>query len=224
MTAFSFISISIIEYIGVIVAMLAVFRYPVSEYWSQILFTSLVCSVLSYLLSVQNDISTAPLIQLAALALCVWLMFNTPLLWSMIMCVSFGTVYAVFQGGIVYLMFWFGLVAPIVHNTNITMYLIQLFCAAVCLFLGYYWLRNRIGFLFIPTSRDVRFVWSKNGRLLFGGSIVSFISFGIVYVIYTNTHFQWFFILLVALLIVSCSLLFMMKRKNYEYVEEPWTR
>jgi hypothetical protein len=223
MEALSFIGVSIIEYVGFIAAMLALFRYPVTYYWLQIVFTSVVCSVLSYAISVQKDISTAPLIQLVVLALCVWLMFNTPIIWSIIMCVSTFAVYAVFQGGIIYVLFWVGLVPPVVPKTSVSMYLIQLFCATFCSILGYYWLRKRIGFLFVPTSRDVPFIWSNTGRWLFVGSVISFFAFGIVYAVYTKTHFQWFYVLLTALLVVSGGLLYILKRKNHEYVEKPGT-
>jgi hypothetical protein len=224
MEALSFIGVSIIEYAGFMVAMLALFRYPVTYYWPQIVFTSVVCSALSYALSVQNDISTAPIIQLVVLALCVWLMFNTPLIWSMIMCVSSFAVYTVFQGGIVYLLFSFGWVQAVVPKASVSIYLIQLFCAAFCFVLGYYWLRKRIGFLFVPTSRDVRFVWNKTGIWLFIGSVVSCFASAIVFMIYPKPQLNWFYILLIVLLVISGVLLYILKRKNHEYVEKPWTR
>jgi hypothetical protein len=224
MESLSFIGVSIIEYAGFMVAMLALFRYPVSHYWPQIVFTSVICSVLSYALTFQEDISTAPLIQLVVLALCVWLMFNTPIIWSMIMCVSCFVVYTVFQGGIIYVLFWVGLISPLVPTTSVSIYLIQLFCTAICFILGYYWLRKRIGFLFVPTSRDVRFVWNKTGIWLFFGSVASFFTSGIIFMIYPKTHFNWFYIVLTVLLVISGGLLYILKRKNHEYVEKPWTR
>jgi len=219
MTAFSFISISIVEYIGAMVAMLALFRYPVSYYWPQIGFTSLICSVLSYLLSVEHDIALAPLIQVIVQAVCIWLMFNTPLLWSIIMCSSFLVAYLLFQGGLIYLLFMIGLVPPIVSKTGWTIYLIQLFCAGFCWVLGRYWQRKGIGFLFIPTSRDEPYVWSKAGKLLFAGSILSFIAFGTFFEVYSRANLQWYSILLIILLAVTIGLLYIMKRKNKEYVE-----
>jgi len=222
MTPFLFIFFSIIEYMGSMIAMLAIFRYPVSYYWPQMLFSASICSAISYAMSVENDFAIAPLVQLIVWGLCIWLMFNTPLLWSMIMCVSYFALYVVFQGGVVYFFFWIGMIPSILSKTSISIYLIQLFCAVVCALLGYILLRKRIGFLFIPTSREVPFVWSKNGLLLFVLSIISFITLGIIYTIYRSSQFQWFYILLTLPFVVSLGLLYILKRKNVEYVEKPW--
>lgn len=220
LTAILFIGVSIIEYIGIMVAMLAMFRYPVNYYWPQMLFTSTICSVLSYILSVENDIPSAPLIQIIVLILCIWLMFYTPLLWSMVVCISFFIGYAVLQGGVIYLNFWFGLIPPVVDKTSIEIYLIQIFCSAVCWIAGWYWQRKRIGFLFVPTNREVPFVWNRTGIWLFVGSVASFTTMWISYVLYTKTNFQWVAILLSILFVVLVSLLIAMRIKNREYVEK----
>ena len=221
MEALSFIAVSTIEYVGVLVAMLALFRYPVIYYKPQILFTSVICSVLSFALSVEHNIASAPLIQLGVQITCIWLMFYTPLLWSIIMCVSSFVVYILFQGGIIYLFYWFGFVPPILPKTGLETYLVQIGSAAVCLLLGLYWQRKRIGFLFIPTNRDVPFVWNKTGRWLFGGSVLSFFIIGIAYAVYTRTHFTWFPAMLGVYIVISVSLLLTLKRRNQEYVKKP---
>lgn len=220
MTAIIFIGVSIIEYVGIMFAMLALFRYPVNYYWPQIVFTSAICSVLSYILSVENDIASAPLIQIVVLILCVWLMFYTPLLWSLVVCASFMIGYAVIQGGIIYFNFWLGLIPAEVDKTGIAIYLIQIFCAVICSLAGYYWQRRRIGFLFVPTNREVPFVWNRTGIWLFVGSVASFSIMGISFVLYAKSNFQWFAILLCILLIVSVGLLVAMRIKNHEYVEK----
>jgi len=222
MTAFLFIFVSIIEYVGSMIAMLAIFRYPVSYYWPQMLFSASICSVISYAMSVENDFAFAPLVQVIVWGLCIWLMFNTPLLWSMIMCVSYLTVYIVFQGGIVYLLFYFGVVPSIISKTSVTIYLIQMFCAVVCALLGYVLMRKRIGFLFVPTSREVPYKWSKNGLLLFFGSVVAFMAIGLAYIFYFNSRSDWFFVISGSSFFIVMVLLYIMKRKNQEYVKNTW--
>lgn len=224
MVAFWFILVSIVEYTAIISLMLAVFRYSVKYFWPQTLFTATLCSALSYAMSVDHDIAAAPMIQLAAMIICVWLLFNTPLLWSVIMCVSTLIVFIVFQGGIIYLSFHLGFTSPVLPKAGTEIYLIQLFGAAVELLIAYYLAKHRIGFLFVPTSREQPYVWNRIGILLFIGSILAFIALGIIYIIYLQTHFKWFPILLGIYVIISFVLLYFMRKRNNEYVNKPWTR
>jgi hypothetical protein len=224
MVAFWFISVSVVEYVGFLVAVMALFRYPVSFYWPQILFTSTICSVMSYALSVDNDVASAPLIQLAVMILCVWLMFHTPLLWSIIICIGTFAVFVVFQGGIIYILYYFGLVPSIIPKTSVAIYLIQVFTATVELLIAYILIKKRIGFLFVPTSREHPYVWNRTGILLFVGSILSFVMFGVAYVIYVRTPLTWFPILMGVYVLISVVLLYIMRKRNNEYVDKPWTR
>lgn len=201
--------------------MLALFRYPVNYYWPQIVFTSTICSVLSYILSVENDIPPAPLIQMAVMILCIWLMFYTPLLWSLIVVMSFSIIYVVFQGGLIYLLFRFGMVPPVIPLIGLDTYLIQIFCSLMCLVFGYYCIRKRIGFLFVPTNREAPFSWNKTGGWLFFGSVLSFSSLGVIYRYYAKANSLWFLILLGILSTVFVGLLIAMRMKNREYVEKP---
>jgi hypothetical protein len=224
MVALSFISVSIVEYVAYLVTVLALFRYPVKYYWPQILFTSSICSLMSYAMSVDNDVAGAPLIQLAVLIICMCLMFHTPLLWSVIICISTFVVFIIFQGGIIYLFYRFGWVPSIIPKTSISIYLIQLLTAAVELLIAHYLIRKRIGFLFVPTSREHNYVWNSTGVYLFIGSIISFILLIIVYFAYTHTNIVWFPVVLGILSVLAIVLLSIMRKKNSEYVDKPWTR
>lgn len=224
MVAFWFISVSIVEYVGFLVLVLALFRYPLSHYWPQILFTSSICSLMSYALSIDNDVAGAPFIQLAAMILCMWLMFYTPLIWSVIICVSTFAVYIIFQGGVIYILFSFGWVPAVIPKTSIAIYSIQLLTAAVELLIAYYLLKKRIGFLFVPTSRENTYIWNRTGTYLFAGSILSFIWLGIIYFIYIETHIAWFPLVLGILIVVAVVLLIIMRKRNIEYVDNPGAR
>jgi hypothetical protein len=224
MVALWFISVSIVEYVGFLVAVLALFRYPLNYYWPQIFLTSTICSVMSYAMSVDHDIAAAPLIQLAAMIICIWLMFHTPLLWSIIICVSTFVVFTLFQGGVIYMAFYLGLVPPVLSKTGIAIYIIQIFTASVELLLAYFLIKYRIGFLFVPTSRDQPFIWNRTGILLFIGNVISFILLWAIYIIYVRTHFEWFPVLLGIYFIISMTLLYFMRKRNREYVDKPWTR
>lgn len=223
MTTFTFVFISIIEYVGVIVFMLALFRFPIVYYWPQIIFSSSICSMLSYILTVENEISFAPIIQLVVLAVCIWLMFDTPPHWSVVMCISVFSLYVVFQGGIIYFLHWVGLVPFIIHQTSISIYLIQIFCAGVCLLLAKLLTYYRMGFLFVPTNRDERIVWNDIGKWLFVGSVFAFVSLAVLYFLYTQSQFELYIILASCLAFASLLLLYILKRKNKEYVNKTWS-
>ncbi|MBN2983997.1 MULTISPECIES: hypothetical protein [Cohnella] len=228
MSSLAFISISVIEYIGVIVVILALFRYTVSHYWPQIVFTSIVCSLFSYVLMIHYDIPLAPMIQMLCLALCFWLLFDTPLIWSFILC-SFSIVYAVFQGVVIMLTIATGAAssASLDDKTSFEIYSVQVFCALVCYVLGSYFQRNRIGFLFIPTSRNSPFHWSRMSQRLIVVSLASFlsmISMSVAYAWYSLSNLEWFIFLLVVLLIVSTILLTTIQRKDQEYADQNWNR
>lgn len=224
MAAISFIGVSIIEYIGILVATLASFRYIVNYYWPQILLTSTICSVLSYVLTIKADFGAAPFIQLAAQAICVWLMFYTPLLWSIVINVSFFVVYVVFQGGVIYLLASVQAVPAVVPKSSVAMYLIQVLCSAISLAIGYFMQVKRIGFLFVPVSRDIPFVWNRTGRWLVIGSAVSCFALGVLYGSYTNSNIRLFAVVLLLLIAIATGLFIIVRRKNHEYVQAPGDR
>ncbi len=224
MVAFWFILVSIVEYVGFLVTVLALFRYPVNYYWPQVFFTSAICSLMSYAMSIDNNVAGAPLIQLAVMIICMWLMFHTPLIWSLIICLSAFIVYIIFQGGIIYLFYSFGWVPSVIPKTSIAIYLIQLLTATVELLIAYILIKKRIGFLFVPTSRDNTYTWNRTGTFLFIGSIVAFIMIGIIYFIYVETHIAWFPLVLGIIAVVAVVLLIIMRKRNNEYVDKPWTR
>ncbi|WP_019003859.1 hypothetical protein [Cohnella laeviribosi] len=226
MSSLAFILISIVEYIGVLVAILALFRYPVTHYWPQIVFTSFFCSILSYIVMILYDLTLAPIIQMFFLALCFWLLFDTPLIWSFVLC-SFGIVYAVFQGIVMVIAVSIGFATPasLENKMSIEIYTVQIVCAVVCFFLGMYWQRKRIGFLFVPTSREAPFDWSKMNRQLVFISLASFLSMSsmsIAYACFSLSNVEWFIGLLAMLAVVSILLLTTMKRKDLEYADQSW--
>ena len=172
---------------------------------------------------IQYELSLAPFMQMFFLAVCFWLLFDTPFLWSLVIC-SFTIVYALFQGIIMLIAVAIGFATSdsLDNKLGFDMYSVQIFCAIICYFFGRFLLERRIGFLFVPTSRDVPFEWSKMGQWLFIGSLASFLSMGIAYISNRFLDFRWFIALLLMLSMISIVLFILMKRKDQEYADQSW--
>jgi len=215
MNHMGFLVISILEYIGMLSIMLAVYRFEIKHHYTQILFIAIMCSLLSHLLFINYQNSYAPIIQLVALIILVRIILQVRLFYASIMSVSVITVYSTAQGVIIWGWSTLSNQNSSLPVTSITMYSIQIFSTLICIATAWYLQRKRIGVSFIPTSIRDRFYWSRINRLLLTlTGITVLVLWLVIYLIYIESKIQWSLSLMALHLIVSAALIIMVRKKD----------
>jgi len=213
----AFLIVGIIEYLGVICLMLSLYRFEIRYYVPQIVFAAIACGFLSHALSLAYSISAAPIIQLAVLILLLWLLFQIPLLYAFIMAVTTGTVFITVQGLTIWGITSYFFDSQSLSITSTSMYAIQLVFAALNLLLSYFFLRSRVGFTFIPTSVRDRMKWTKANLVLLSAAVLSSIILILTYLLYVETKFQWFLVVILPLILASGMVYSAVKKREYDY-------
>jgi len=215
MNHIGFLVISILEYIGMLSVMLAVYRFEIKYHYTQIFFIAIVCSLVSHILFINYENSYAPIIQLAVLIILVRMILQVRLFYAAIMSVSVITVYSTAQGVIIWGWSTLNHLESSLSVTSMTMYSIQIFSAFICIATAWYLQRKRIGVSFIPTSIRDRFYWSRTNQLLLiltGISVL--VLWLVIYLIYIEAKIQWSLSLMALHLIVSAALIIMVRKKD----------
>jgi len=211
-----FLIVSIVEYIGMLSIMLAVYRFEIKYHYIQMIFIAFICSILSHVLFIGYQNSYAPIIQLVALVILVRFVLQVQLFYAAVMAVSVILVYSTAQGIIIWV--WATLSGDKQESipvTSPTMYSIQIVCALICMGIAWKLQRNRIGVTFIPTSINDQFFWTKTNKLLLSIVGISFlVLWEVVYLVYIETQFRWFLVLSSILAAMSAVLIFMIRRKD----------
>lgn len=216
----SFISVSTVEYIGILCAMLAAYRFEIKPYAAQIIVTAIFSSFLSHALRIKYELSMAPVFQLLILIILFCLIFRVQIIYSGIMVVTFSVVYIAVQTLTLlilpFIIPWFT-TSNLQHIDSIQTYAFQMICSIINFSLATLFSAKKIGFTFVPTSSDSPYTWKKANRHLFTAVIFIFFALSFTYYLYNTEHFH---LLMTIFLILAClsAIIFHYSRvKEYDY-------
>ena len=216
MREFPFFIISIIEYIGIFAAMLSVFRFELRYYWTQILFSTFVLSILSHAMFLEYELGAAPLIQMVFQLMFMWLLFRIPLLYALLMQVTFSILYIALQSGLMNVVALLDDQETVFSATGTEMYLVQLMCAVIAGIIAWISQRKRIGFTFIPVHSMDKFSWTKLNMWLIVCSVFSFFLMFIIYFIFLDTQLDWLWLIFLVCVGLTVVFFYLMRRRDEE--------
>ncbi|WP_123039898.1 hypothetical protein [Cohnella candidum] len=209
-----FLFISIVEYVGILCGLLSLFRFQLRYYIPQIIFASVACSFLSHALSLKYQVSYAPIVQLVVLILFLWLLFQIAFFYSALMALSYTVAYVTIQGGVIWVINGFFPEGKDFSITGTTTYEVQITFAVINFLLAWYLQKRYIGYTFVPTSMRSHLKWNRINRYLALMVVATFVTLAATYMLYTYTHFQWFILAIVPLILSTFAIFHLLKRRE----------
>lgn len=210
MNVFWFLTVSMFEWFALITLSFTTFKLEIRGYRGQLLFTSFLLSLFSYIAIVVLEMSIySTFLQPPIVFLFLWQMFRIPAFYAGLVTTSGYLGYTVLQALLFYLLQQFNLV--ILPGTFIT-YIGQTATAALALLLAWIIYKKRLGYTFIPYGENVSVKFSGiNLKLLLFTVLGYMMMLGFNYLLASD----FTLILLVILTLALLLLQYWVFRKEY---------
>ncbi|WP_372663455.1 hypothetical protein [Cohnella sp.] len=183
MDALLFLFISSLEWLALIVLTFAMFKFGIRGYWGQLVFTSFLLSLLSYLIFVVFEWNMlGPLLQLPVVFLFFWQMYRVPVFYAGLMVVNGYLWYALLQTTIFYAFYISGL--TLLPDTPLS-FVVQSLSAGFAFLAAWQLIVKNIGFTFVPDTERIRVEWNGLHRRLLIMTVLGYAavsSFKLLYV------------------------------------------
>lgn len=163
-----FLTVSVVEWITLIVLSFSLFMFKIKDNLVTIVFASILLSLLSYVLrGASNLTEISTFLQLITLILIFWLMIRMPAIYAGVMATLGYVSYLFVQTLIAYILNWTNILPleKMMGNQFLT-HLVAGITVVVTLLICYFLVRFRIGFSFVPDDSSINIGLRGNIRLL----------------------------------------------------------
>lgn len=186
MKVFEFLFISSLEWFALIVLTFAMFKFLFRGYWGQIIFTSFMLSLFSYLVFVEWELNLyGPLIQLPVVFLYFWLMYRVHYFYAGLMVVNGYLAYGLLQATLFYSLQIMGV--EVEPNTLLS-YSVQILTALIAVFIASRITKNNVGFSFVPDTDRIKVSWNRLHVSLLVFSLLGYAGVSCFNLLYFSGH------------------------------------
>jgi hypothetical protein len=221
MNFFLFNLFSTIENAAAIILLLAIFKYRITDYYPQIILTSLTMSIISHSMRFQLDFNSwVPLITIITIVFFIWITFKVSFLYALIISVVGFVAYGLLQTILLSLLSLTGIVdgASVEISYSLEGYILQVFSSITACLISYFIRQKNYGFNWVPYNSTAKFKLKGDNLLLFIVAIISIFVMGLMFFLYLKGYLH-LFANLILIFIVLILLFYLARRQETKYYD-----